>query len=290
MKIHMKENHRLIRLATIGICGLAALLSHVLQAADAASANTVAFTPSATTRYVWVDKLIIRAQPDSKSAEVARLSLGAEVTLQQDSASLVKRQETIFKLVSSETSKTPAINVTLDGNWQHVSAQGHDGWVFDGYLSRYPAPRSAKGAEGADADVAKLICGPAKTQKWKLGDSKKSPAYRIMHQHGKLEKDATEYEWEYDEFQNGCTDETVAQYDGGGDGSSDFKNLPLTFNEALLFYRRLFFAHDGNVSGTFEPGHRLEILPNDHDAEAIGFDDIIECAADKCSISQSHND
>jgi len=277
------------------------LVSPLALAAD----NPPVAVDDVASRFVWAGKLILRSQPDSKSAEIGRVPYGAKVVLQPDAAPLIRHQEILFTLQNGATAKAGSGNVILDGNWRHVHYQEQDGWLFDGYLSRYPAPPVSSGENDAiELEHAKRVFGDKASFKWVKGESKVTDSYRLLQKHGAfcplswcsrdVQKSASEYTWQYTEFKQGGTYESVSLYDGGGAGNIDFKNLPLTFNEALLWLRRFSALHPTGAgvvgTGVFTPGRRVEIGPTEEEAGSISFTSTVDCAADKCTIHEDASD
>ncbi len=255
-------------------------------------------------RYVWANNLILRAQPDGKGAELAKLPFGTTVTIVagSTSATVVPHQETLLKLTAGNNA--PAAEVNLDGNWRRVSAGGTEGWVFDGYLSRYPvrhlsADRGKKDDE-SEADFAKRIFGTSKAYQWHSGEGKKSADYRAMLQHTKMndKQTADNVTWEYAEFKVGGAYEMLGTQPDGGMYSStiDFRNLPLSYGEALLWLKQFggLNAIGGNGIGKFSgkvvAGKHLEIGPADDDSSGFGFARSVDCTATTCSFNYGFSD
>lgn len=256
----------------------------VLPAAAQAQAE-----PAGEARYVWASNLIMRATPDAKGKEVARLPYGTKVLVPADAAPPVAHRETLTTLHASAAH--PAADVVLDGNWRQVQAQGKAGWVFDGWLSRYPAPGNAKSPEAYDdAEIAYAaqVFGVAHAWQWKNGDGKKSDAYRVMRRKWKLDenKGASEIYWTRVEFKLGGAAEMGRIMGDGATENLALEGMPLTFNEALLWWHHFRFF---TGSGVFEPGHKLDAGPTDEESDALGFDRIIECGKQTCDIKRDLN-
>lgn len=296
------KNKCMTRYVALGALALGALLCGASWAADS---NPVSGTVSGTTRYVWAKNLVVRAAPDSGSAEVGKLPLGTAVILVPATGPSISHQDIALKLAAS--AESPAADVTLDGNWQRVRTPQYEGWVFDGYLSRYPAPILAedrsKREEDAELNFAKRLFGVKLAQTWKTGNSKKTADYAAMRQRSKLTSKelAGDVSWAYVEFQRGGSYEALA-HQANGDmytSSVDFKDVPMSFNEAVLWLRQ--FGHfapigsgsDGAIgkfSGKIEPGRKLEIVPADDDTSGFGFSRTIACSAETCSINYGFAD
>jgi len=218
----------------------------LLSLAAAAQAQT-----ASETRYVWASKLILRSEPDARSAEIGWLPHGAKVALLTPPAQLVAYKEIVGKLRVSQDH--PAADITLDGYWRQIDAAGKQGWVFDGYLSRYPVPGPDKSMRDFDDEemlYAARIFGVARSWQWQKSDGKKSPSYRLMQQHWKLDDDfnPAEIYWVRAEYKLGGSAEYRLIMGEATSSNLVFKDLPLTFNEALL-WRLRFQPLEG--TGTF---------------------------------------
>lgn len=237
-------------------------------------------------RYVWASKLVLRTAPDRKSDEVARLSYGMQVTLLEDSPRSQIYREKVAKLHAS--GEHPASEVTLDGYWRHVAAAGKEGWVFDGYLSRYPAPvEGSSQLTFGDDEIAYAaqVFGVAHSWQWKKGDGKNSESYKIMRRQWKLDEntEASEINWSRVEFKLGGSAEISTIVGNGSSSNLAFVGLPLTFNESLLWWLHF---HPFEGSGIFEPSRRLEIGPSDEDDNGLGYGRSILCSDQTCNISR----
>ena len=256
------------------------------------------------TRYVWANSLVLRTQPDGKSAEVARLPYGTAVTLVADGPQPVPHREVLLKMSKSEQS--PAAELAFEGNWRRVKANGGEGWVFDSYLSRYPTRHLStdrnKQDDEDEGEFAKRVFGVKVAYKWKSGDGKKSDDYRALIRDTKMTEAQTKdnVDWTYIEFKSGGSYRVLgSQADGGMfTSSTDFKNVPLSYGEALLWLKQFggFAAIGGNpgamgkFAGKVEPGRHLELSPADDDDSGFGFSRSIDCAPTTCSISEGFAD
>jgi len=279
-------------------CPAAGLLSITFAFGNGAiAAETVAGpqAQSGMTRYVWANNLIMRAQPDSKGTEVVRLPFGTAVTLEADASASVTHQETVLVLPSSKSSVP--VNVTLDGTWQRVRLMKQEGWVFDGYLSRYPVPkRSEEGDPDGERTFAMRVFGGQHLQKWDTGASTKTSDYRAMLLHTTADdRKQKQLSWSHVEFQQGGSYEQLYVYTEIGFSRTAFRNLPLTFNEAVLWVRQFGAFKPQNVGPEpsieieeFKPGHKLDIEPNDN--STLPTSSVIECSAKTCSISYDSSD
>jgi|GEM_PF-3596147 len=274
------------------------------------SANAADSTPptTSTTRYVWANGLFLRTQADSKSAQLAKIPYGATLTLSNDADATVPHSEVFLKSTSEGKTST----ALLDGAWRKVHWQDKDGWVFDGYLSRYPAPddaaleaESSKSKDGASIDVLyyRHVFGPnpnaaSGAMEWNNGDSRKSASYKEMCKYlksigVKCEPPAEgSWGWQQQPLAQGATFIGYASGDGPGESAFSYRNMSLTFNEAILW--AMHFNHiskDKNVNNNggldgfdFTPGKLLEI----YETRASGCPqvDTIRCNDKSCDIEQ----
>ena len=258
---------------------------------------------ASTRRYVWVSSLIVRAEPDAKAAAVAKLPYGSEVTLFAETGA--SRHEVLFKLAKNGNS--PADEVALDGQWHRIHAAGGDGWVFDGYLSRYPAPTviADKNRDDQDGRVefAKRVFGVKEAYKWSGGGAKMTADYRMMRTRTKLkDKEINdEVSWEYVVFDNGGSYEMFNHRPDGGMYLSniDFKSLPLTYSEALLWLKQFHGFESmggtnangfGKLSGRVVPGRHLELGPAPDDDSGFGYGSTLDCSPTICSMNSGFAD
>jgi hypothetical protein len=268
------------------------------SAVHAEAPNPSASADSSQARYVWAKNLVLRGAPDSKSAELAKLPFGSAITIISSHEAAVNYQDAVLHLYASADS--PAGDLVLSGQWQHVQAQQNDGWVFDAYLSRYPSPQAAdpvnhKEAE-SELDFAKRVFGVKLEQSWKAGDSRKTADFSAMRKHTKVaEKEISdELSWTYAEFQRkGSSYEEYENRPGEVfESSVELKDVPLTFNEAVLWARFFddWYAVDVKThtaftkfSGKVEANRHLEIRPSD-DTVGVASTRMIDCSADSCDL------
>jgi hypothetical protein len=257
------------------------------------------------TRYVWATNLIVHAEPDSNAAQVAKLPYGAEVKI-ESTENPKNYQEVWYKVHKDE--KLATTDAVLSGYWEKVHTAQGDGWAFDGYLSRYPAPTakelksfsSDSSDENAEALFAKRLFHVAAEYKWSGKDSKKSAAFRLMAKHEQLDKDSVtdEMNWRYIEFTNGMTYEFFSNTHEISSSSEELKKIPLSFNEAMLWSH--LFGMSGSIgngsktaklySGKFEPGHYFELGPADDGNDGIGHADTIYCNGNTCDLGSAMAD
>lgn len=259
----------------------AAALLCLAAAAQAQSSSEV--------RYVWASKLILRTAPGARSAEIVRLPYGAKVALLPSPAPLLAHKEIVGQLRASQAHH--AADITLDGYWRQIDAAGKQGWVFDGYLSRYPAPGPDKSMGDFDDEemlYAARIVGVARSWQWQKRDGKSAPSYKVMRQYWKLDDDfnPTDIYWTRAEYKLGGSAEYGLIMGDMTSSMLTFKGLPLTFNEALLWQ-----LHFQPLSGTgaFLPQRSLHIGPADDDS-GVAFGRSIDCNGRTCDISRTMAD
>jgi len=244
-----------MRAAALGMILIGAYsLSTLANAADVADAST----PSTSTRYVWATSLLLRAEPDSKSVQLAKIPYGTALDLSSGDAP-VRHTEVFAKYVVNEKATT----VTMNSAWQKVHWQDKDGWVFDGYLSRYPTPDTStfeaarKDFENYASDemlYADHLFGPGKRKEWNMRlDGIKSSAFQAAqkYMHSISQQFNTYYvnsnsKWINIEWSDGANCNYYMEADEGWDENLRLKNLPLTFNEALLWQMHF---HNINANG-----------------------------------------
>ncbi len=255
------------------------------------------------TRYVWANTLIVRAEPNPKATEVARLPYGSEVALLAETGP--SRREVLLKLAKKD--EWPAADVALEGNWRRVHSSSGEGWVFDAYLLRYPAPTIMldKSKEDADGRVefAKRIFGVKEAHKWAFESGKTAVDYRMMLSRTKLKENEIDQEtsWEYIVFKNGGTYEMFSHRPKNGPYMSnvDFENLPFTYGEALLWLKQFHGFESmggtnvngiGRLSGKVEPGRHLELGPAPDDDSGFGYRSTLDCTPTACSLNSGFID
>jgi len=297
----MKNGCRLSGLGMAGLVGFC--LAWGLGTAHAQTNASTTQQPDAP-RYVWASGLNLRAEPDAKGKSITRLPYGAAVTLRPVTAPVVAHKETLFKLKAEPDS--PAADVTLEGNWVPVRFQEQDGWVFDAYLMRYPAPVFPKDKDSEfELKFAKKIFGVQRTQAWAGTAAKTGESYRTMRKMHPTLKDEELFQdadWNYIDFKNGAHYERLVYQASGIAFASDdtFSNLPMSFNEAVVWAVQFgYFNKDSDsgsatgfdkFSGEFQAGRRLHVGPGETFPEGFAFGRLIECAQQTCSIRYSFMD
>lgn len=256
---------------------------------------------SSTTRYVWANSLYLRAQPDDKSAQLAKIPYGTVLNLSNSDAP-VAHTEVFAKYKTKD--KTNA--VMLKAAWQKVHWQDKEGWVFDGYLSRYPAPdasilearrKSFKNYVSDEIVYADQIFGPGRKIEWDLNnDGVKSSAYQTAKKYMQsVSRDLNppytrNARWINIEWNAGANCNYYLLEDEGGDDALSLKNLPLTFNEALLWEMHFneindkYYAteySDSYVSFNYVPGNSLSIEISYNS----GFKVSIKCSEKFCDLA-----
>lgn len=100
------------------------------------------------TLYVWARSgLILRAAPDLKAEKIITLPFGTAVkTLwhKYRDEDISETEVTVVQPYNFNGKTYPGYKIP--GLWVQVTVQGKTGYVFDGYLSRYPPALGARGA------------------------------------------------------------------------------------------------------------------------------------------------
>lgn len=161
-------------------------------------------------RHVWAKGVTLRAAPDARAPELLNLPRGSTVLLPDDAAPPVAHRAAATR---------HGVCVALDGHWCEVVAQGRRGWVFDGCLSRYPAPGQCDAqALAYAAQVFGAAGGTAVKHKW------------LLEEHA----GAAEVYWTRVSFDGSGKHMSMAGQ--GATESLAAEGMPLTFNEALLWW------------------------------------------------------
>ncbi|HEX8956115.1 MAG TPA: hypothetical protein VF798_07575 [Burkholderiaceae bacterium] len=174
-------------------------------------------------RHVWAKDLVLRAAPDARSRALTDLPRGTTVVLAIDAETPVAHRATAVR---------HGICVTLDGHWREVVALGRRGWVFDGCLSRYPAPEACHPEELTYAARVFGVPGHASEgvrRRWKLAEH----------------AGAAEIFWTRVAFDT--SGKRMAMDGQGATENLATEGMPLTFNEAVLWW--LYFHRADNVQG-----------------------------------------
>jgi len=243
---------------------------------------------TADTRYVWVNNLSLRAAPDIKADALARLPLGSPVQLLASADAPVHREESVPGLkLDHEVVGKP---LKIVGDWRHVRVGTMDGWVFDGYLSRYPYPKATKGSDKVAMEfaAAKQSFGARAEKQWMTGDATDSDIFRAMPQRLKDEsapENHTEISWDSVAFASGGLGELAIDAHEGGEGwTVTLDKLPMTYQEALLWARRWGWLSD--YGAVLQDGRAK--LRYDFDETKADMEYTIACEAQTCSIQYSY--
>ena len=264
-------------------------LSTILAAALAvASISATAADVDIGTRYVWAGNLRLRAAPDVKSEELARLPLGTSVQLLPTAGPLVHREDSVPGLrLDSQVEGKP---VKIAGDWRRVRVGSAEGWVFDGYLSRYPYPKASKGSDkiAAEFAAAKTLFGAKTEVRWMSGDATDTETYRNMPQRLKDESapdNHAEISWDRVPFTSGGLGELAIDTREGGEGwTVTLDKLPMTYQETLLWAKR--WGWMGDYGAVLEDGRAK--LRFDFDETKSDMEYTIACEAQTCSIQYSY--
>ena len=263
-------------LASIVIC-LGATASLCAHAADA----------PVETRYVWANNLTLRSAPGINAETLARLPLGASVQVLATSEPLVHREESVPGLkLDKQVNGKP---LKIIGDWRRVRVGTAEGWVFDGYLSRYPYPKATRDSDKVAMEfaVAKKFFGARTEQQWMTGDATNTPIFNAMPQRLKDEADPknhAEISWDRVAFASGGLGELAIDTHEGGEGwTVTFDKLPMTYQEALLWAKR--WGWLGDYGAVLEDGRAK--LRFDYDETKSDMEYTIACESQTCSIRYS---
>lgn len=117
----------------------------------ATQAKAIRYYHEGDTLYVWAQSgLILRDEPGFDSKKIEALSFGTMV--------VTKRRKEMDTLIVSVAAIPPCTyegqnypGYKISGQWVEITANGKKGYVFDGYLSKYP-PANAKEMSDSDLD------------------------------------------------------------------------------------------------------------------------------------------
>ncbi|HEX8956116.1 MAG TPA: hypothetical protein VF798_07580, partial [Burkholderiaceae bacterium] len=240
------------------------------------------------TRYVWVNNLTLRAAPDIKAEALACLPLGASVQVLAGAEPLVHREESLPGLkLDKQVNGKP---LKIGGDWRHVRAGTAEGWVFDGYLSRYPYPKDSKGSDkiAMEFAAAKQAFGARMEKQWMTGDATNGEIFRAMPQHLQDEagsKERSEISWDSVSFAAGGQGELAIDTRDSAEGwSVKLDKLPMTYQEALLWAKR--WGWMGDYGAVLDDGRTK--LRFDFDETKADMEYTIACEAQTCSIQYSY--
>jgi hypothetical protein len=271
---------------------------------SAAADDGTAKSPS--TRYVWANSLFLRAQADGKSTQLAKIPYGAALDFSSDDASVAHTE-----IFAKYAFKGKTITVTVDGAWRKAHWQDKDGWVFDGYLSRYPAPNTAsfeawrknfKNYPSDEIVYADQVFGPGKRIEWDMKkDGVKSPFYEAAKKsvHAFSQDLSPPYtnnaRWINIEWAKGANCNYHILQDEGQEEALYLRSLPLTFNEALLWEMH-FNRIDSKDTTTEDTDHHIEVDYTAGSSLSIKIMDMetsaisIKCSAKSCDLASKPMD
>ncbi len=175
------------------------------------------------------------------------------------------------------------------GDWRRVRVGTAEGWVFDGYLSRYPYPKATRDSDKVATEfaVAKKFFGARTEQQWMTGDATNTPIFNAMPQRLKDEADPknhAEISWDRVAFASGGLGELAIDTHEGGEGwTVTFDKLPMTYQEALLWAKR--WGWLGDYGAVLEDGRAK--LRFDYDETKSDMEYTIACESQTCSIRYS---
>lgn len=98
------------------------------------------------TLYIWATSgMNLRQKPDAKSAKITTIPLGSKVIVQPNVGAIIPFEVEAFK------------DFTVKGYWLLVKYENTEGYVFDGFLSKLPAPISGKEEDGIETYLDKNL-------------------------------------------------------------------------------------------------------------------------------------
>jgi 3D (Asp-Asp-Asp) domain-containing protein len=98
------------------------------------------------TLYIWATSgMNLRQKPDAKAAKLATIPLGSKVIVQPNVGVNIPFEVEAFK------------DFTVKGYWLLVKYDNTEGYVFDGFLSKLPAPISQKEEDGIETYLDKSL-------------------------------------------------------------------------------------------------------------------------------------
>ena len=147
--------------------------------------------------------LVLREKPDATSAKITSIASGQKV-------SILSAPGAAFQLEAFP-------GFSINGNWVKVSAGGKEGYVFDGLLSSFDAPK--------ETPFESVMKGVKSTKKTTSNPSEK-------------DKNSNMWMQEIETFDNGVTTETQA-YEGGATFIQRFPEKLLSLKDAYLLVNAL---------------------------------------------------
>lgn len=112
------------------------LLIHLFLLCSLSSVFSIETYTTGDNLYIWaISGLNMRANPDAKAAKVLNIPYGEKVKIIDTDLRVHPFSYTMI----SQKSQDGARGWVLDGHWVKVEYYGKQGYVFDGYLGRFPA-------------------------------------------------------------------------------------------------------------------------------------------------------
>jgi hypothetical protein len=258
-------------LASIAVC-LGVAISFSSHAEDAASG----------TRYVWANNLTVRSAPDMKADAIARLPRGASVQLLSTSEPLTHRNEIVDSVKFDKTQEGEPVGIS--GDWRRVRTGATEGWVFDGYLSRYRYPKAeyVNGGYASQFSDMKKLFGVKSELHWKTGDSTKTVAWQAVPQKMRDEMgQAGNQDWGKAVLQTGGRAEMFSdEQETGSSYEITLDKVPMSFPEALLLIKR-WGQFEFRTFGWAKNNH-LELHQGPDEMNEFTY--TIDCDASTCTI------
>lgn len=148
------------------------------------SASAIEQYREGDTLFVWAKSgLVLRAADDFKSEKIITLPFGAAVkthSYKYRDEDIAEIEIAVVQPYNFNGKKYPGY--TIPGQWVQVTAQGKTGYVFDGYLSKYPPPPSELEPDERGQWHAYLskVFGIASISKKEGGEDKNLPGHDIV--------------------------------------------------------------------------------------------------------------
>ena len=148
------------------------------------SANAIEQYREGDTLFVWAKSgLVLRATDDFKSEKIATLPFGTAVkthSYKYRDEDISEIEVVVVQPYNFNGKKYPGYKIP--GQWVKVTAQGKTGYVFDGYLSKYPPPptKLEPGERGEWHEYLSKVFGIAGISKKEAGEDKNSPGHDLV--------------------------------------------------------------------------------------------------------------
>ncbi len=189
--------------------------------------------------FVWNDAVLMYEEPDTNSNLLLTIEMGDSMRV---------RDVLVYKMMAIGVLKS----FDVAGNWIKVVAeteeQNAEGWVFDGFLSKFPTPFIVEGEDAAGEDAIYGISSylnlkvgrEGKPRDIQIWDKTNSESIRPIQQGEKYEEDAVySYKQHYEKG-------IVHAHESDGNHTIERLELPnWTFWE-VYFLLKAFYVYDPN--------------------------------------------